>query len=83
MHSIREKLKANALQLAAQLPENRKDAIAVIGYLNELIEWGATGKLSTGRINRQGAAVVRFERPGGISPKRRANSIGRPSGLPK
>lgn len=79
----REKLKANALQLAAQLPEDHEEAIAVLNYLSELVEWGIGGELSTSPVKPQSASVVRFDRPGGNSPSRRANSSGSPSGLPK
>lgn len=83
MHDTRERLKAQALQIAAQLPEDHDEALLVIGYLKELIEWGMGTELSTGAQNGQGGSLVRFERPGGSSPSRRANSIGSPSGLPK
>ncbi len=83
MHDTREKLKAQALQLAAQLPEDHDEALLVIGYLKELIEWGRGAELSTGHITAQRGAVVRFPGSDGNSPSRLANSIGSPSGLPK
>lgn len=83
MADLRENLKALALQLAAQLPQDHDEALLVIGYLKELIEWGAGHSLSTTPEKPQECAVVRFPRPGGNSPSRRANSSGSPSGLPK
>ena len=80
---MREKLKANALQLAAQLPEDHDEAILVLGYLTELVEWGTGRDLSTTLVKPQRGALVRFPDIGGSSPRRRANSIGSPSGLPK
>jgi hypothetical protein len=83
MTDTREKLKANALQLAAQLPADHDEAILVLGYLTELVEWGTGRDLSTTIPNPQRGSLVRFARPVGISPSRRANSNGNPSGLPK
>jgi len=83
MHDIREKLRAQALQLAAQLPEDHDEALQVIGYLRELIEWGMGAELSTAPQNPQRGALVRFPGWEDNSPSRRANSSGKPSGLPK
>lgn len=83
MTDMRERLKAQALQIAAQLPEDHDDALLVCGYLKELIEWGMGHELSTPDEKPQSGAVVRFPRSGGNSPNRRANSSGSPSGLPK
>ena len=83
MHDTREKLRAQALQLAAQLPEDHDEALQVIGYLRELIEWGMGGELSTAPENPQRGALVRFPGSAGNSPSRRANSSGKPSALPK
>jgi len=83
MQDTREKLKANALQLAAQLPEDHDEAILVLGYLTELVEWGTGRDLSTTPIKAQGRPLVRLVVPEGNSPRRLANSSGSPSGLPK
>lgn len=83
MTNTRETLKASALQLAAQLPDDHDEAILVLGYLMELVEWGTGRDLSTTLKNPQRGLLVRFPVLDGSSPKRRANSIGIPSGLPK
>ena len=80
---MREKLKANALQLAAQLPEDHDDAILVLGYLTELVEWGTGRDLSTALVKPQRGALVRFPGVEGNSPRRLANTSGSPSALPK
>lgn len=83
MHDTRETLIALTLQLAPQLPTDHDDALQVIGYLKELIEWRLGAMLSTGSANPQRGAVVSFPGTVGTSPRRRANSSGKPSGLPK
>ncbi len=83
MHDTREKLKAQALQLAAQLPEDHEEALLVISYLKELIEWGMGHELSTTAAIGQRGVLVRFPGSEGNSPSRLASSIGSPSGLPK
>lgn len=83
MTDTRERLKASALQLAAQLPEDHDEAFLVLGYLMELVEWGTGRDLSTTLQNPQRGSLVRFPVLAGSSPRRRSNSSVSPSGLPK
>ena len=70
-------LRRQALQIAAQLPENPDDARAVLAEVGKLVQFFFE---PPGRPLDQ--AVLRF--PGGpSSPKRRAKSKGNPSDLPK
>lgn len=80
---MRETLKANALQLAAQLPEDHDEAIVVLKYLNELVEWGSGRDLSTPLEKPQRGRVVRFPGPDGSIPSRRCISKVSPPGTPK
>ena len=73
-----------AVQLTAQLPEGREDAMAVIEYMRELV----TGFLCTDhesypqqdRVNQRPALAVLTS---STAPSLRANSNGSPSGFPK
>ena len=74
--------KRQALQIAAQLPEEPDDARAVLLLVEELMGLFIDPKPPTPSDGADDQAVVRF--PGGSStPSRRANSSGNPSVLPK
>jgi len=75
-----------AVQLAAQLPESRADALAVIEYVKEIAE----GHLFPAESSYPQAAKSRKDHgrvlelcPGPSSPSRLASSSGSPSALPK
>jgi hypothetical protein len=73
-----------ALQIAAQLPEETEDARLVLKYVEDLIGffWPQPDPPAPPPAGDGDQAVVRF--PGGSSsPSRRASSSGRPLDLPK
>jgi hypothetical protein len=71
-----------ALQIASQLPQEPEDAWAVLAYVEQLVSLFFEDPPDDPAPPSGDQAVVRF--PGGpSSPKRRARSTGRPSGLPK
>lgn len=72
-----------ALQLACQLPEKREDALKVLGYLSQLFD-GFMAPVQPARpLTPRLVLVDAPPEAGGASPKRRARSSGKPSGLPK
>jgi hypothetical protein len=74
--------KRQAQQLASQLPEEPADAWAILSFVEELQEFFWGPRPSGPTPGDGGDQVVAF--PGGSKrPNRRANSIGRPSALPK
>lgn len=74
--------KRQALQIAAQLPEDVADARAILGHVQDLVSFFFEGPPPTSPPGQDDQAVLRF--PGGSkTPRRRASSIERPSVLPK
>lgn len=77
-------LRRHAVQIAAQLPEDRDEALAVLQYCRDLVVTFLTP--ATGSYPQDDSAdharVIRL-RASGTSPSLRASSNGRPSGLPK
>ena len=59
-------LRRHAIQIAAQLPENPKDALAVLGYVQEIVDkfLSPQGEQS----GRRAGSVLSFFQPVGHSP---------------
>lgn len=71
----------HAIQMAAQLPENHEDALAVLALLKELVDSFLAPEADEPRRLDQEGSLVAF--PGSSSaPNRRANSNGNPSERP-
>lgn len=75
-----------AVQLAAQLPESRADAIAVLEYVRQIAEshmFPLEGSYPQALETDGNHGRVLELCAGPISPKRRASSNGSPSAFPK
>jgi hypothetical protein len=76
---MREDLRDRALQLAFQLPRDHDDALAVLGYMLELVTWGeGQPPPPNGAVKPQKYSLVRFPDGTGNSPRDLAKSTGKP-----
>lgn len=50
LETDRVREKRNALQIVAQLPENRDEALRVLAYARELIDWEVPAAAGDGKV---------------------------------
>ena len=72
-------MQRQAFQIASQLPEETEDALAILDYVARLLDFPFDQPPAPAPEDGEPQSVLLFPK----TPSLRANSRGRPSGLPK